>query len=196
MERCPKCFLPIVSSIYNCPRCHGNDGTIPVYGIADYNSNLSYSLLHRFKFLGDRRVAQIVAMRLQKAFDVLDPNAEAVVVPVPCSDETLKRRGWDQMLEVCRYLDRPTLEVLANLQHDESQQKLLNRSQRMEKGSGKRFEKSNRCKELSKEALETPIIVVDDIATTFSTIMSAAGSLKEIGFKDVKAAVWLYDYKA
>lgn len=196
MARCPKCFLPLVSEIYRCPRCHGVDGAVPVYGVADYNSNLSYSLLHRFKFLGDRRIAGIVAMLMQKALYVLDPKAEAVVVPVPCSGESLKRRGWDQMLEVCGYLDRPTLGILENVQHDESQQKLLDRSQRIAKGMEKRFARSRHCGELSKETLDGSVIVVDDIATTFSTIMSAAECLKEIGFKDVKAAVWLYDYKA
>ena len=40
------------------------------------------------------------------------------------------------------------------------------------------------------------MVLVDDVTTTFSTIQAAAGCLAGMGFKDVKAAVWLYDYKA
>lgn len=194
MQRCPHCFFPLVSNDYVCPRCHGDPSVLPVYAQSDYNSNLSYSLLHRFKFIGDRKVAEIVALYMQRALDSLDPEGEALVVPVPCSESSLALRGWDQMLEVCRYIGRRTAALLENTDSNDDQQKLLDRKHRIEKSHRKRFSKAKGVF-IPDEALQKPAIVIDDISTTFSTIRSAADCLKEMGFRNVKAAVWLYDYK-
>ena len=50
---------------------------------------------------------------------------------------------------------------------------------------------ANKIKDLS-----VPLIVVDDVCTTSSTIQKAISVLHARGFENVKAAVWLYDYKA
>lgn len=212
MVRCPKCFFPMVSHDYNCPRCHGkhqgkesaqgSDGYIvPIYAVADYNSNLSYSLLHRFKFFGDKRIAKVAAMYMKRAIDILDPNGDAFVVPVPCSRQSLRKRGWDQMVQVCECIDRPMLRILENINEGLSQQKLLDRSQRMEQGREKRFSMVSAYEKMANKGVldeytRRPVVLVDDVTTTFSTIQAAADCLLDMGFKDVKAAVWLYDYKA
>ena len=208
MVRCPKCFFPMVSYDYDCPRCHTKEGksctntsVVPIYAIADYNSNLSYSLLHRFKFFGDKKMAKVAAMYMQRAVDALDPKGDAYIVPVPCSRRSLKERGWDQMVQVCRYMDRPMLRILENTNEELSQQKLLDRNQRMEKGRERRFSVISAYEKMAYEEIEDkytrrPVVLVDDVTTTFSTIQAAAGCLAGMGFKDVKAAVWLYDYKA
>lgn len=203
MVRCPKCFFPMVSYDYDCPRCHTKEGksctntsVVPIYAIADYNSNLSYSLLHRFKFFGDKKMAKVAAMYIQRAVDALDPKGDAYIVPVPCSRRSLKERGWDQMVQVCRYMDRPMLRILENTNEGLSQQKLLDRTQRMEEGREKRFSMASAYEGMDEGYENRPVVLVDDVTTTFSTIQATAGCLAGMGFKDVKAAVWLYDYKA
>ena len=193
MVRCSSCFYPLISLDYVCPRC--KNGSFPLYCVADYNSNLSYSLLHRFKFLNDKKIAKIIAMYLQNAIDVIDSLKSSYVVPIPCSKESLKRRGWDQMIEVARFLNRPVLNILKNINESDSQQKLLDRKERLEKEHKKRFAKISGYNISKEEASKTSVIVVDDVTTTSSTIKSAANCLREIGFEDIKAAVWLYDYK-
>ena len=203
MVRCPKCFFPMVSYDYDCPRCHTKEGksctntsVVPIYAIADYNSNLSYSLLHRFKFFGDKKMAKVAAMYMQRAVDALDPKGDAYIVPVPCSRRSLKERGWDQMVQVCRYMDRPMLRILENTNEGLSQQKLLDRNQRMERGRERRFSMASAYEGMDEGYGNRPVVLVDDVTTTFSTIQAAACCLAGMGFKDVKAAVWLYDYKA
>lgn len=203
MVRCSECFFPMVSHDYSCPRCHTKEGksctntsVVPIYAIADYNSNLSYSLLHRFKFFGDKKMAKVAAMYMQRAVDALDPKGDAYIVPVPCSRRSLKERGWDQMVQVCRYMDRPMLRILENTNEGLSQQKLLDRNQRMEKGREKRFSMASAYEGMDEGYENRPVVLVDDVTTTFSTIQAAACCLAGMGFKDVKAAVWLYDYKA
>jgi len=215
MTRCPYCYMPLISQDYICPRCHSNHHSerdknsqdkaeqkaiFPLYCVADYNANLSYSLLHRFKFLGDKRIAKIVALYLQKAVTALDPMQNAYIVPVPCSKKTLKNKGWDHMVEVCKHIDRPTLKILENTQTSFSQQKLLDRQHRLENKKEAQFTivldlkdilHANKIKDLS-----VPLIVVDDVCTTSSTIQKAISVLHARGFENVKAAVWLYDYKA
>jgi len=193
----------MVSYDYDCPRCHTKEGksctntsVVPIYAIADYNSNLSYSLLHRFKFFGDKKMAKVAAMYMQRAVDALDPKGDAYIVPVPCSRRSLKERGWDQMVQVCRYMDRPMLRILENTNEGLSQQKLLDRTQRMEEGREKRFSMASAYEGMDEGYENRPVVLVDDVTTTFSTIQTAAGCLAGMGFKDVKAAVWLYDYKA
>lgn len=203
MVRCPKCLFPMVSYDYDCPRCHTKEGksctntsVVPIYAIADYNSNLSYSLLHRFKFFEDKKMAKVAAMYMQRAVDALDPKGDAYIVPVPCSRRSLKERGWDQMVQVCRYMDRPMLRILENTNEELSQQKLLDRTQRMEEGREKRFSMASAYEGMDEGHENRPVVLVDDVTTTFSTIQAAACCLAGMGFKDVKAAVWLYDYKA
>jgi len=201
MVRCPACFQMLISFDYSCPRCKGStcfpqENYFPLYCIADYNANLSYSLLHRFKFLNDKRVAKVIAMYLQRAVDALDPSKKSFIIPIPCSNKTLKERGWDQMVEICRFIDRPMLKILENIQFSNSEQKLLDRKERLEKEHEKRFKVVCGSTILKDESSTTSVIVVDDVTTTYSTINSAVHCLRAFGFKDIKAAVWLYDYKA
>lgn len=209
MTRCPSCFMPLISQDYICSRCHRmheqnnqdpefSKTPFVLYCVADYNANLSYSLLHRFKFLGDKRISKIVALYLQKAIDVLDPVGSAYIVPIPCSKKTLENRGWDHMVEVCKHIDRPMLKILENMQTS-SQQKLLNREHRLENKKEMQFtivdDLENLLTANKIKNFNVPLIVVDDVCTTSSTIQKAVNILHSCGFKNIKAATWLYDYK-
>lgn len=201
MATCPSCFYPIISSEYKCPRClkspNESGSAFPVYCVSTYDGNLSYSILQRFKFRNDKKLAKIVAYMINKGLDELDREHNAVIVPIPCSKTSLKKRGWDQMKEVSKYLNRNVLDILEVSNNSNIQQKLLDRFHRMNK-STKRFELSKKYnpKELISFLSGRQIILIDDVSTTFSTLTAAYDTLKKIGFEDVKAVVWLYDLKA
>ena len=198
MARCPVCHYPIVSSEYKCPRCRkaGADA-FPIYCVATYDGDLSYSVLQRFKFHDDKRLAKVVAFMLNKALTCLDPEQDAVIVPIPCSKQSLRKRGWDQMKEVAKYLKRQVLPLLVNTSISSSQQKLLDRAQRLVKTS-KRFElgKGYNLEEALKILKNRSLILIDDVSTTFSTLTAAHDCLASLGFENIKGAVWLYDLKA
>ncbi len=200
MARCPVCFYPIVSSEYRCPRCLKSglkEGAFPIYCVSTYDGDLSYSVLQRFKFHDDKRLARVVGYMLNKALDILDPSKTAVIVPIPCSKKSLKKRGWDQMKEVSKYLNRKVLSLLVNTSNSSTQQKLLDRSQRLGK-INKRFDFNNAYKleEALKALKNRSLILIDDVSTTFSTLTAAQTYLNSLGFESVKGAVWLYDLKA
>ncbi len=201
MYKCPSCFYPLISSEYRCPRCLKGEQTgtsiFPVYCISTYDGDLSYSVLQRFKFKNDKNLAKVVALMLRQGLEVLDPDKKAIVVPIPCSRTSLRKRGWDQMQEVAKYLDREVQPLLSSSSNSNLQQKLMNRSQRLSKNT-KQFELSKKYnqKQLLSYAKGRQLILIDDVSTTFSTLTLAYDALKKIGFEEVSAVVWLYDLKA
>ena len=185
MSRCPVCFFPRVSEQYVCGRCSsGQIGSL--FPVARYDGSLTFSIVDSFKFHNRKELAPVVALYLSKALEKLDPGHEAIIVPIPCSSARIRRYGWDQMEEVCKYLDRPYFKLLKRNDDMQIQQKRLSKSQRMEAVSGK-FTIAEDCDSLK----ERKIIVVDDIITTGSTMNAALSLLKDNGFDDVSGASWL-----
>ncbi len=202
MATCPSCFYPIVSTEYRCPRClktsDSSAPAFPVYCVSTYDGNLSYTVLQRFKFRNDKKLAKIVALMINRGLDRLDSQHNAVIVPIPCSKASLKNRGWDQMKEVSKYLNRQVLDLLTvSVDSNTTQQKLLDRSQRISKNT-KRFEISKKynLQKLLDYLKGRKIILIDDVSTTFSTLTAAYNVLKKMGFEELQAVVWLYDLKA
>lgn len=201
MATCPSCFYPIISPEYRCPRCLkspvSSSCAFPVYCVSTYDGNLSYTVLQRFKFRDDKKLAKVVALMIKKGLDELDSQHKAVIVPIPCSKASFKKRGWDQMKEVSKYLNREVLDLLTVTTNSKVQQKLLDRTDRMKKDN-KRFELSKKynINDLLESLKGRQIILIDDVSTTFSTLTAAYEALKKLGFEDVKAVVWLYDLKA
>lgn len=193
LSRCPRCDYPILAQDYRCTMCQEPDFA-KVHCVARYDGSLSYAVLDSFKFHSESSLASVVALYLSRAIEKLDPRHEALLVPIPCNKESLKRNGWDHMLMVCRHLDRPYMQLLIQGK-DRPQQKRLDRKGRME-GSLDRF-KINSHYEKDLESLKSrKVIVIDDICTTMSTIKSGIRTLKDMGFTDVMGASWLLDILA
>ena len=104
----------------------------------------------------------MVAMYLKRALDVLDPDNEALLVPVPCSADRMKLLGWNPMVEVCKVLDMPYAELIINSGIRTVQQKRLNRAQRLGSAVG-RFAINPPYKDRLDEFRDRRIIVVDDM---------------------------------
>ncbi len=188
LSRCPVCLYPKVSDDYVCQRCK-TETRYRIYPVARYDGRLSYSVLDSFKFHGHKEMAAVVASYLGRALDALDPQREALIVPIPCSKERRRRFGWDQMDLVCKALGRPFLHLIENAK-DGLQQKKLNRMQRLET-SGQRFRLNARYVHRIPELRGRRLIVVDDMVTTMSTMESALRTLEDNGFVELCGASWL-----
>ena len=191
MDRCPVCFYPRVAPLYRCDRCLGYpQGAYRVFPVARYDGELSYSIIDSLKFHGHKKMASVVALYLKRALSALDPSSEALLVPIPCSSSRLKTYGFDQMTEVCKALKREYLPLIVNSSDalESTQQKKLGREQRIEHSSGRFMMNPS----ISYEELRSrPVIVVDDIVTTMSTMNAAIRLLYDSGFQDVSGASWL-----
>ena len=193
MDRCPVCFYPRVASLYRCTRCRGNEGSAPrIFPVARYDGKMSYAVIDGLKFRGQRKLAPVVALYRRRALDGLDPEGKALIVPVPCSATRLERFGIDHMTDVCKALGREFLPLIVNRSAaagPSAQQKMLDREQRIESSEGK-FAINRNIEDI--DTLKSrPVVVVDDIVTTMSTMKAAIALLKEEGFEDVCGASWL-----
>ena len=189
MDRCPVCCYPRVAPVYRCDICGGEqEKAFRIYPVARYDGELSYSIIDALKFHGQKQFAQLVALCLNRALDYLDPEGTALIVPVPCSNSRLEEFGFDHMIEVCRALKRPFEPLLVN-RSSGVQQKTLDKAHRQENAEGK-YALNERIKNI--EGLkDRKIIVVDDIVTTMSTMISALKCLRDSGFRDICGASWL-----
>ncbi|MBO7348629.1 MAG: ComF family protein, partial [Spirochaetales bacterium] len=179
MSRCPVCFYPKVAPFYECDKCAALSYN-KVYPVARYDGPLSYSILDSFKFHAHKEMAHVIALYLSRALSALDPQGNALIVPIPCSNTRLKKSGWDPMVEVAKALRRPYLQILSNSDLQRIQQKRLNRQQRLSASEGRFVINPDYSGKLD-EIKDKSIIVIDDIVTTMSTMNSAISFLRENG---------------
>ncbi len=186
--RCPGCARPLVSTLYKCPACTGGN-TQRIFSIYDYRSPFFRHILEQWKFEERRDFSTLIAEEFYTALkqDFRDLK-NIVIVPVPCSRESLKKRKWDQMKDIALCLKRKHgLECLFLIENNRSadrQQKTLDRSQRINASEGKY---SINMKTASTADTSKTYIVIDDTVTTGSTIRSCMNLLKDNGFEKVQA---------
>jgi ComF family protein len=141
-------------------------------------------LLPRLKFAGDlaagRLVAQLMAEHLR---DVPRPQA---LVPIPLHRTRLRRRGFDQTLEIARPLGRalglPVLDgalVRTKLTREQSTLSAVARRRNLKDAFIAR----------PKLPLPAHVALVDDVMTTGATLRAAAIALRRAGVERVDAWV-------
>lgn len=119
-------------------------------------------MLIQYKELGDEALYPLF---LQMNRDKLRHKyRHYTLVPLPSSFEAYKRRGFNQVKEMFSVLDLPIAELLEK--EDVPEQKHLNRLQR--------YQASRKIKLIpGAKVPKTPILLVDDLITTGSSIMAS-----------------------
>ncbi|WP_164668077.1 ComF family protein [Virgibacillus doumboii] len=180
-NRCKKCSR--ISEEALCSDCkwwetygEQDDPLVFNYSVFQYNEQMQ-AMISRWKYRGD--------YCLGKAFELFYTNAfqqnysflakNAVVVPIPLSDERLKERGFNQALTLADFLPLETCEIITRV-HGEKQSKKTRKERIMAINPFKMTETINK-----------PAILADDIYTTGATLRHAASLLKENGCPAVYA---------
>lgn len=162
------------------------DGVIPLFSYRLWNRELMF----RWKSQEEREFSPIFARLL---YEGLRKTGDRVLVPVPPRKGKIRKKGWDQIEELCSFLEnRYGFRVLRILVRNTSnQQKKLSRTQRLESTksayslcSGQLLEHA--LKPFSGHLPEN-LCLIDDVCTTGSTLESCAAILKEAGAKKVRA---------
>ena len=120
------------------------------------------------------------------------------VVPVPPRPGKIKEKGWDQIDELCNFLefffDIKILRILER--KNKLQMKKLNRENRLKISSESYCLKEEKeiLKIIKKEKmiLPTKICLLDDVMTTGATLESCSSCLKKGGAKEVSAITLFY----
>ncbi len=185
-KSCSRCGLPLISELSLCTGCRRS---LPIEGRRNnplfHYSNLPKELIELYKFQGERSLARLFGEFLYtyRIQEMIEQGVIPTIVPAPPSKEGLKRRGWDQVLEIAVYLHRvyhiPYSPLITRNSHDAVQQKKLNREERLKHT---RLLFSVDSKLLAHFLPEHPIILLDDVATTGATLDACYSILaKETG---------------
>ncbi len=191
-NRCRICGKPLVSEKELCSSCR----RMPVLKSLDFCFPLTTyrlwkkTLLFQWK-TEDKRLmsplfAELCADRIKNIFK---NQALPVIVPVPPRPGKIRKKGWDQIDELCFYLKIihgfRVEKVLQRL--TTKQQKKMNRISRLNQ-----IHKSYVLKRKDRiqnflSSLPEKIIIIDDVMTTGSTLEACGEELKLAGVKWVGA---------
>lgn len=138
-------------------------------------------LVHAFKFRGDLAAGRLLADLLA---DAVPGNRPALLLPVPLHDKRLRRRGFNQALELARRLGRRldipvNTRMLVRCRDTPPQHEMPAQARRANvRGAFKLLE----------ELPATHVALVDDVLTTGNTAAELARLLKRAGA--VRVEVW------
>lgn len=178
-NRCFDCQLPTISGI--CRTCAPRLPFSASYTVGNRKDELE-RLLNDFKFNRAYRIHSSLARLLDNCLPNLPGNT--VVVPIPTIAKHIRVRGYDHTDLVTRTLARTRGLKKEKLLHRKTNSVQLGASARV------RREQADQAYECRKTLrAETPYLLVDDIATTGSTLVAAARCLKNAGAVTIISAV-------
>src|SRR5690625_4878360 len=180
-RRCAVCSRPHPNNI--CSDCKkwrllydGKDPLNKYISIFIYNSFMK-EIITRWKYQGDYVLGDIFQEDFRFLFHTYfkEIKKQALIVPIPLSDNRLKERGFNQAHFLANFLTVSVTPLLTRL-HTEKQSKKT-RIERMSTKNPFNLE----------ESINKPVILVDDINTTGRTIRHAAALLRANGCPGVYA---------
>lgn len=174
---CPGCSRPQKTRVI-CMDCEKWQAHLPSEYISHhaffyYDAALK-EWLQRYKFQGDTRFAQIMSAPIQA---YLKMNPTAVVVPIPVSEASYAKRGFNQCEELLRVASVPYENWLINVTL-EKKQSSKNRQERLK--SAQPFQLAPT---FNKDM--TSVILFDDVYTTGRTLMHAKHVFTDAGVKTI-----------
>ena len=190
-EFCSLCGKELISEIGTCTRCRESPAIQSVdgaYSLHCYQIWKKY-LLFAWKLEDKRTLSPYFAAIFYRKLRSLEEKLgkKLAVVPVPPRKGKIRERGWDQIDELCFYLKKgwgveifPILERLSR-----TQQKKLDRIQRLEGISSSYRLKNIRWIQRKFPVLPEAVVLADDVLTTGATIESCAREIKRMGVKQV-----------
>lgn len=174
---CPGCSRPQKTRVI-CMDCEKWQAHLPSEYISHkaffyYDAALK-EWLQRYKFQGDTRFAQIMSAPIQA---YLKMNPTAVVVPIPVSEASYAKRGFNQCEELLRVASVPYKNWLINVTLEKKQSE-KKRQERL-----KTAQPFQLAPTFNKDI--TSVILFDDVYTTGRTLMHAKHVFAEAGVKRI-----------
>ncbi|MEN2768729.1 ComF family protein [Ornithinibacillus xuwenensis] len=139
------------------------------YSVFTYN-NMMKAIIAKWKYRGDYQLGYVFQKPFTEHFrKVFTTKKGAIVVPIPLSEERINERCFNQAMMLASFLPFEMVELLSRI-HGEKQSK---------KSRYERLSTQNPF--IIKESVNKPVILVDDIYTTGTTLRHAAELLKKNG---------------
>ncbi len=176
--RCPRCALPAEAGAL-CGRCIAHppqyDATVAAL---EYRFPAD-ALIHALKYRGELALAPLLAGRL--AAEIPAGEWVDLAMPVPLSSARMRERGYNQSMEIARFLrprGRLSLEpALCSRVRDTPAQTELPWAER-----ARNVRNAFRCERVLDGVT---VAVIDDVMTTGATLDAVAAALKRAGAERV-----------
>jgi ComF family protein len=184
---CPRCAAPLPASVpegAECGRCQRRPPPfIATRAVFAYAPPV-VQLVTRFKYGGELALSRFLGEALTKAFGA-DGVRPDVLVPVPLHGARLRSRGYNQSLEIARYLSRALHVPL-----DRSGVRRV-RATRPQAGLPLEERRANlrNAFQTGKSYKGLRVAIVDDVMTSGHTVSALARCLRKAGAREV--VVWV-----
>jgi len=185
---CPTCALPLAASAPACGRCQRRPPPVAATRAAFRYEPPFDHLLPRLKFHDDLAAGRLCATLMAEALveALADGPRPDALVPLPLHRARLRRRGFDQSLELARPLARtlgvPLRDDVLFRVRDTAPQSRLDAPARRRNLRGAFAVHAER-------PLPAHIALIDDVMTTGTTLHAAAEALRRAGVARVEAWV-------
>lgn len=188
-SRCVLCGRPLVSEQELCAACRTApvfSGLDSLYPLFHYSQENSY-LVSCWKTKGQRVLSALFAWCILTTIRSIPDFASYTLVPVPPRPGKVRQKGWDQIEDIVRLLEKTGLNVYRCLERTGGlQQKMLGRAARSLNLKG--YISVKRGFPLPEKAL-----LIDDLCTTGATLDACAVELKNSGCSTVSGITLFYD---
>ncbi|MGA8515436.1 MAG: double zinc ribbon domain-containing protein [Burkholderiaceae bacterium] len=201
--RCTGCALPLTGTATHCGTCLQHGSALDAcLAAVDYAYPWD-GILAKLKFASGKGVSPDPAfartlatiMRQQPAIQLALQQADWVL-PIPLSQPRLRQRGFNQALEIAKYLLQP--QVGQSSCHTRLQAQLLLRTRDTPAQVGLIREQRLRNMlhafalepSLATQIQGARIVLVDDVTTTTATLSAAASALRAAGASQVVGMVF------
>ncbi|MBD3278003.1 MAG: hypothetical protein GF388_06875 [Candidatus Aegiribacteria sp.] len=176
-------------SVSSC-RCEERSGGIPVYSAVFYRG-LPGELILRLKYNGEKHLAAAAAGIIHSFASVL-PGPEDILVPIPASRKRRRERGYNQVELITDKLSAITGSRIRRLLKRDNRPSQVGLPMQLRRKNVSGAFHMRRCGKVSPEL---KLWLIDDLATTCSTMDSAANTLLEAGFTDITGLTLAYRKK-
>lgn len=151
----------------------------------DYHDPVVKKLIKKYKYSYFENLAEPMADIYIKKIQQLDLAPDFIICNIPLHKSKKKKRGFDQTELIAKKISLGLQVPYFNLlqrQRSTKTQAQLNKKQR-QKNMAQAFEINEKI--AYKSLVTKPMLLIDDIATTGTTLNEAAKVLKEAGFERV-----------
>lgn len=191
-QSCPVCEKVTTPGGQLCFACRPKSSLKALWVAGSYQNRLLAKSIHLFKYRFIRDLGAILGQIMTRAMRKSDWPLPDIILPVPLSSRRLRWRGYNQSGLIGRYLSENLLpgnilnyndSVLVRRRHTHPQMEIRDHRKRQQNLRGA-FQVASQ-----NQVLDKLVWLIDDVATTGSTLFECARTLRKSGAREVRAIV-------